>query len=334
MKRSILSLLYLIQGMRKAGINVDQKLERIGLSENTLDPSSVIHPNLEQDVLTILGDGFAPEQGLGIGQHYSLAGYGPLLMLLVASDNIQKVLEKGIEYHCLTHLNGHLDVQYFDDKVALILKPVNLQTQLGLFLAHCEISGTYRFIHDLFRMLGLKSPSIKVGLPFETPKTFHLNQMYIDTFGDEIEFNAKQAVFYFDRDILSMKVISADSASFKAYEQKCENELCRLREVDTKPSLIQCVKDYLELQQGVMPTMAETSKALNIPERTLRHQLCQMQTSYKQIREDIIKQKALKLIEYPQYSIENIAELLGYSEPAAFNHAFKRWFGYSPRQYK
>ncbi|MDQ9834576.1 AraC family transcriptional regulator, partial [Acinetobacter soli] len=28
-----------------------------------------------------------------------------------------------------------------------------------------------------------------------------------------------------------------------------------------------------------------------------------------------------------------VAELLGYSEPAAFNHAFKRWFGQSPRQY-
>jgi len=47
----------------------------------------------------------------------------------------------------------------------------------------------------------------------------------------------------------------------------------------------------------------------------------------------LIKNKALKLIEYKEYSIEVIAELLGYSEPAAFNHAFKRWFGQSPRQY-
>ena len=73
--------------------------------------------------------------------------------------------------------------------------------------------------------------------------------------------------------------------------------------------------------------------ALQIPERTLRHQLQQLNTSYKQIREDLIKDKALRLIEYQEYSIEMIAELLGYSEPAAFNHAFKRWFGQSPRQY-
>ena len=79
--------------------------------------------------------------------------------------------------------------------------------------------------------------------------------------------------------------------------------------------------------------MATTAQALNIPERTLRYQLQQLNSSYKQIREQLIKHKALRLIEYNEYSIEVIAELLGYSEPAAFNHAFKRWFGQSPRQY-
>jgi AraC-like DNA-binding protein len=77
------------------------------------------------------------------------------------------------------------------------------------------------------------------------------------------------------------------------------------------------VQDYLELQQGIIPTMAETAFALKMPERTLRHQLQQLNTSYKQIREQIIKNKALKLMEYKEYSIEVIAEALGYSEPAA-----------------
>ena len=79
--------------------------------------------------------------------------------------------------------------------------------------------------------------------------------------------------------------------------------------------------------------LLETAQALNLPERTLRHQLQQLDTSYKVIREQLIKHKALRLIEYKEYSIEVISELLGYSEPASFNHAFKRWFGRSPRQY-
>ena len=93
MKRSILGLMYLIQGMRKAGIAVDQKLQSIGLRAEALDPSSTIHPSLEWDVLKVIGQDVAPEKGLFIGQHYALAGYGPLLMLLVTSENVRTALE-------------------------------------------------------------------------------------------------------------------------------------------------------------------------------------------------------------------------------------------------
>ncbi len=106
---------------------------------------------------------------------------------------------------------------------------------------------------------------------------------------------------------------SADAVTFSSYEAKCVIELERLKLEDDAPSVVQRVKDYLELQQGSMPSMAETAHALQIPERTLRHQLQQLNTSYKQIREDLIKDKALRLIEYQEYSIEMIAELLGYS---------------------
>lgn len=42
----------------------------------------------------IIGQDVAPEKGLFIGQHYALAGYGPLLMLLVTSENIRTALEQ------------------------------------------------------------------------------------------------------------------------------------------------------------------------------------------------------------------------------------------------
>ncbi len=54
MKRSILSLMYLVQGMRKAGVDVDQRLQSIGLRVDALDPTSVIHPSLEWDVLKVI----------------------------------------------------------------------------------------------------------------------------------------------------------------------------------------------------------------------------------------------------------------------------------------
>lgn len=67
-----------------------------------------------------------------------------------------------------------------------------------------------------------------------------------------------------------------------------------------------------------MPSMAETAQALQIPERTLRHQLQQLQSSYKQIREQLIKDKALRLMEYKEYSTENDCRVAGLFRACSF----------------
>ena len=333
MKRSILSLMYLVQGMRKAGIDVDSKLQGIGLRIDALDAASVIHPSLEWDVLKVIGEGVAPEQGLFIGQHYALAGYGPLLMLLVTSPDIRTVLDQGIRFQQLTHLTGRLALDFSERRATLRYQPQDMHTALGLLLAQAEISGTYKFIRDLYKMMGLAAPQVQIELPFPQPADPAQLAVYHGYYGTQVKFGAQFASFGLDQAVLDVKIPSADPVTFKLYESKCIAELERLKADEDAPSLVQRVQDYLELQSGAMPSMAETAQALNMPERTLRHQLQQLDTSYKQIREEIIKDKALRLIEYKEYSIEMIAELLGYSEPAAFNHAFKRWFGQSPRQY-
>ncbi len=333
MKRSILGLMYLIQGMRNAGIDVDSRLATIGIKPDALDPTSIIHPSLEWDIQKVVGEGVKPETGLFIGQHYALAGYGPLLMLLVTSNNIQTALEKGIQYQGLTHLFGTLGLEVMAHQVGLTYLPVDLNSDMGLLRAQCEISGTYKFIQDIYKMMGLVAPTLRVELPFKAPEDKEQLQLYQNYYGADLHFGFKQAKFGLNSQVLEIKIPSADPITHRVYEAKCISELQRLNHDDAVPSLIQRVHDYLELQKGVIPTMAETAQALGIPERTLRHQLQQFNTSYKEIREQLIKNKALKLIEYKEYSIEVIAELLGYSEPAAFNHAFKRWFGQSPRQY-
>ena len=333
MKRSILGLLYLIQAMRKAGLEVDPKLQHIGLRSEALDPSAIIHPSLEWNLLQVLGKNVNPALGLWIGQHYNLVGYGPLLMLLVTSDRIETALNKVIEYQRLTHLTGHLSLIQQNTRVGLRYVPEQLNTDLGLLRTQCEISSTYKFVSDLYKTMGLKVPALQIELPFFEPETDELIESYYAVYGEGLSFNTREAIFWFDANVLAVNIPSVDAMTFKAYEHKCKSEINRLKIDEHTPLLLQHVHDYLQLQQGMLPSMAETAQALSIPERTLRHQLQQQGCSYKQIRENIIKDKALSLIEYKEYSIEMIAELLGYSEPAAFNHAFKRWFGQSPRQY-
>lgn len=335
MKRSILGLMYLIQGMRHVGIDVDARLADMGIQAEALDPSSIIPDEIEWDILQYISQDISPEQGLIIGQHYALAGYGPFLMLLVTSDTLHKALLNGVRFQQLTHLFGSLQLNIKKDFIHLHYQPIDLNTHLGLFRAQCEISGTYKFLQDIFKMMGLEIPNIRIELPFKAPKELELIGAYQDYYGLDVKFECQHASFILENtDILNVKIPSADAITYRVYEDKCLQDLEKLeRSTQEKLTIVEYVEGYLEMQNGVMPTMFETACALNIPERTLRHKLQQMQTSYKEIRERLIKQKALKFIENSAYSIEQVAEMLGYSEPAAFNHAFKRWFGQSPRQY-
>lgn len=333
MKRSILGLIYLIQGMRQAGINVDERLATIGINFESLDTTSIIHQDLESDILNVIAAGIEPSKGLMVGQHYRLVGYGPLLMLLITSTTVGEAIRYGIQYRALSHLSGHLSEIEHQDVYSLCYQPLEPHSEIDQFRAHCEISGTYKFVLDLYAMVGLTPPIFKIELPFPQPKNAEVLNAFRHYYGDDLHFDADMARFSFDSAIARFKIPSADQQTFNIFEQKCIQEMLRLNvNPQYSNSLVQRVHDFLDIQKGQIPSMAETSQALRIPERTLRHQLSQFNSSYKQIREQLIQQKALNMLEYQVYSVEMISEMLGYSEPAAFNHAFKRWFGHSPRQ--
>lgn len=90
------------------------------------------------------------------------------------------VLEQGIRYQALTHLTGVLSLKYKAQKVALCYVPEDLNSDLGLLRAQCEISGTYKFIQDLYNMMGLSIPRMQIELPFVLPE----NQQDLDVYQD------------------------------------------------------------------------------------------------------------------------------------------------------
>ena len=334
MKRSILGLIYFMHAIQRMGIDVNSRLKQIGLKLEELDPTALIHPSLDWDIFAATAYDIHPEQGLWVGQQYTLTGYGPLLMLMLSSPNLEVALSKGEQYHALTHLVGHIQIQRQLEHTIVYYQPEEYPFKnIALLRAQTEISATFKFILEVFQMMRISIPAIQVKLPFEEPRNPEMLQQYRNYYGENVIFGVAQAEFHMAYEEISFEIPTSDVYSFQALDKQCAKELARLQAQPNEPIIVQRVKDYIDLQYHMIPTMAETAIALHMPERTLRHQLQQADTSYKQLREKRIQQKALALLGSRQFSIEQIAEQLGYSESAAFNHAFKRWFGKSPKQY-
>jgi AraC-like DNA-binding protein len=68
--------------------------------------------------------------------------------------------------------------------------------------------------------------------------------------------------------------------------------------------------------------------------RTLARKLKRENSSFRQIREEVLSRQAASYLCDSQMSVEAIATLLNYHDTASFRRAFKRWFGLTPDQYR
>ena len=334
MKRSVIGLIYLIKGMKDAGLPVLKRLQDIGIDFDSLDPEATLHTETESQILAYIAEGVHPELGLSVGQHYALSGYGPLLMCLMTANTVQDALVTGVKYQQLTYLIGELQLKIEDRRVGLIYTPKNMQQEIGLFRAHAEISGTYKFLRDIYSMMGLSISKLTVELPFDVPKDPDYQNDFYHYYGRDLHFGASYAAFWSERHILDVGLAAADSITHQVYAKQCEQRISELQTTNEATRLVQTIEDYLMLQRAHIPSLNELAAMANLPERTIRHHLQQLNTSFKDIREQVLRKKALSFLASDQYSIESIAERLGYSETAGFNHAFKRWYGMSPKQYQ
>jgi AraC-like DNA-binding protein len=76
------------------------------------------------------------------------------------------------------------------------------------------------------------------------------------------------------------------------------------------------------------------ARDLGLSSRTLQRRLSASGLSYQELFDGVRREAAEKHIEDPSLAIGEVAYLAGYSEPAAFHRAFKRWTGVTPQTFR
>ncbi|MDD1791563.1 AraC family transcriptional regulator [Enterovibrio makurazakiensis] len=88
-----------------------------------------------------------------------------------------------------------------------------------------------------------------------------------------------------------------------------------------------------ELPVGA-PSQADVAKHLGYSLRNLQRKLSEQGTCYKDILDNTRKRITLNYIKQPHMSISEIGYLVGFSNVANFNRAFRRWEGCAPGEYR
>ena len=80
--------------------------------------------------------------------------------------------------------------------------------------------------------------------------------------------------------------------------------------------------------------IAGTARQLATSPRTLQRRLAAEGLSHQELLDATRREAAQRQLEDSTLSINELSYLLGYSEPAAFHRAFRRWFGVTPQAFR
>lgn len=86
--------------------------------------------------------------------------------------------------------------------------------------------------------------------------------------------------------------------------------------------------------QSSYPEARLTAQASGMSLRTFQRRLATAGTSYGELVEEVRCELAMGFLRDRASSVTEIAFQLGYSDPANFSHAFRRWTGVSPSAYR
>lgn len=328
--RSLLGFIMTMDALRKGGFDVDKPLKKLGIDLSQLSPDGEIERAHELRLLSAVAESLPdPLAGLKAGAIRSLAGYGPLTMLLVTSSTPWEAMQTGVRYQALTYLYGTLALVPGERLSALTIKPVPLPESCRRFIIDRDMVGTYQLVQDIQINLGLDIHPVKVVFPYPKPKE---SKVYEQHFGCPVEFDGDEGQFLFRNEDALIPFPAGNRNVHLMYRDQCE-QLLKKRESELK-TLADQVASHLALFVGDFPTAEDVARTFGLAERSFRRRLSTESTSFRKVLDGVRYRKACELLRETDLSIEGIATRLGYAESAAFNHAFQRWAEMSPGEYR
>jgi AraC-like DNA-binding protein len=316
--------------MGALGFSVQQCLQGTGIDEQQLSATdSPTDFTLEQEfrfhrnLLRLTGD---PLLGLRVGRAYTLQSYGLLGYAFLSAPTLRQALMVIRKYGPLAfslfrldfEVRGREGVMFFSHQVDV---PPDLIT--------------YYVDRDLAAVLFGGAAEMPQPLTPLGVACMHGNKGrrrdYEREFNCPVEFNAPRSELRFDVEALDAPMPLRDAQTSGMLQQQCDLLLARMSKGS---GFIDRVRQLIIARPGYFPDIDYVAEKLGMSSRNLRRKLSAEGSSYQRILDELRHELAREYLATSSLPLEEISILLGYSTPGNFSHAFKRWHGTSPSQFR
>lgn len=265
------------------------------------------------------------EIGLELGQRMHVSSYGMLGYALLTSATLGDALRLALRYPALLGTLFELSLAQEDDVVWFCATGYRESPHLAVFNAELCLTSLKVICEDL---LGRSLPLVGARFAHPAPD-YHVH--YAHSFDCPHAFQACDNAFGFDPRWLDEPLPLADAVTHQAMAERCRKQNL---EFTGRQSWLDRIRQLLTAQLQAAPGLEGLAEQMNCSPRTLRRHLHDMGCSYQTLLDDLRFERAKRLLNDTEWPIYRIAEHLGFSETASFRHAFVRWSGVSPSQFR
>src|SRR5262245_4202303 len=318
--------------MRSRGANADDALRRAGLEPGDLtDPDRRVplirFLTLLETCADLLGD---PQFGLKFGAQYEPRHAGVVGNVALASRTVGEAFEMMGRY-MPTMVDGTVHGLEVSDGLAFVywyyIDPLMISYRQ-------KADWAIAFACNLLRN-GLGDPRWtpqEVLLPQLTDETPAGRRTRAEVMGDNIRVGHPWAGIRIDSALLKRPMETADAMIESLMRHYGDLRLAALPE--QRGEIEQLRREIARMLVKGESGIEHLADATGTSVRTLQRRLMDAGVNYNDLQNDVRKTLALNLLENETLALGEIAFSLGYSEVSAFNHAFRRWVGQSPGDYR
>ena len=260
-----------------------------------------------------------------VAQHF-FTGH-VLFSVMMNCATVGAAMEKYFRYHSLMADAILPEMASENDWVRIRLKTIH--PRIKLHRHHTEYILSM-LVSTLDQLTENRMHVLQVSFEHSQPEDISEHQRI---FRSPLFFGKAESSLVFEGDCLEFPVLMANPELLETLEKYVQKLLNRIYPQDV---WINKVKKRIAkiLLESEKPRIESIARDLALSTRNLQNKLKEEGTTYQKLLDKVRKELAVDYLKNSDMALYDIAFLLGFSDQSAFNHAFRRWTGSYPMEYR
>jgi AraC-like DNA-binding protein len=245
----------------------------------------------------------------------------------LASENLTEACDCMARYSRIvnTAAQGVINIESSCDNYKLIIRgrrmivepiDVSVDAVLAMLLIMCRSA------------YGANFRLRQVTIMHDRPAT---SECFEELFQAPVEFSQPENALWMDPGMVQEPLATANPELVRINNRIVTDYLAQLDRADIEMRVRSKLIEHLP---GGHANESDIASSINVSQRSLQRKLREQGVSFSQLVENTRRELGLQYVRDPQHSFNEIAFLLGFTEPANFSRAFKRWYGKTPTEFR